>query len=443
MKTTRCLALMVALALMVTPWNALRAEDTPSGKSPAAKEKEVFDFYKYCVCDIETRCVLDTSNSRMEIPERFDIFYLATNPVSGAKFLATMPAWRVSSKEIAFGGTGFFVDNEGVDNEGMVATVAHVVKEEGDAIKTFGGSLKIIDYQYTITILDKPAEGATPPATEKRRKYRAELLGHDGQRDTAVLRIKDISPKSYNAAKICPDPDKLLESTGVHALGAPLGLTNSWTSGRISALHRIVGMWYLEDFIQTDCPINPGNSGSPLINDAGEVVALNDLTVRNASNLSFSISVKLLQLERLKKGSAKPPWFGCEALLEDFPRASSAEHLDIDDLVFLSKETGMTNVDSLVTLCKMVKDRWAIVNMVETMVASDGKTNSPAKTAGLQRGDLVTHVAGKAVRGGMEIRLAVADMPVGQEFEIGYIRVDANGVAHEDKAKVTLVEKNK
>lgn len=324
------------------------------------------------------------------------------------------------------GGSGFFINK---DNQ--VATVAHVVKEKDDQVKFggfFGGGtvVKIVSYEYFVVL------------TSKGRKYKAELVGANVYSDTACLKVLDIDPADYTAAEI-GDPDGLKVGEAVYAIGMPYGLSNSLTSGKVSALHRYIDLWYLEDFVQTDTPINPGNSGSPLIDSRGRVVALNDAGIRGADGMGFAVSMKLFNLEQLKKGSPTLPWFGAEAMVMNFPRMGTKDKPRFQDMAELYERTGMDDPESLILLAKLTdptQDRWGIVTMVDEVKVNNDY--SPAKNSGIKRGDLVTKINGKIAKSGMDIRLVILDIPVGQAFDIELTRIEKNGVPKNMTLKATL-----
>lgn len=327
-------------------------------------------------------------------------------------------------------GSGVFVDKEG-----HIATVAHVVKEEDDVYVRSGWTgtqkIKILKYEYHVVL------------SSKKRKYMAELVGDVVQADRAVLKANSIDPKDYSAAKI-GDPDKLKKGDLLFAMGTPRGQRDSFTHGVVSNVHCFVNYWYLEDFIQTDCPINPGNSGCPLINSDGEVVALADLHVPLADGMAWGVSMKVFKIEQLKKGDVELPWFGAEALIDNFDRMSNPDTVFIQDLTKLHELTGIYDVESLKILAKLTlptfpeRECWAIVTMVEETKVS-GKY-SPAKLAGLKRGDLVTKVNDKPIKGGMELRLMVAQSHPDEVLELEVLRIE-KGVVKQITIKVTLQKK--
>jgi S1-C subfamily serine protease len=119
-----------------------------------------------------------------------------------------------------------------------------------------------------------------------------QIVGADPETDTAVVRVNSPSGKLPTAA--LGDSDKLQVGQLVVAIGSPVGLQGTVTTGIISALHRTLpgyGGRPIEDIIQTDAAVNPGNSGGPLVNSRGEVVGINVAILQQTQGLSFAIPI--------------------------------------------------------------------------------------------------------------------------------------------------------
>jgi serine protease Do len=154
-------------------------------------------------------------------------------------------------------GSGFIVSNDG-----YILTNAHVV-ERGTEI-----SVKLTD----------------------RREFIAKLIGLDPVADVALLKI---DADRLPTVKI-GDPAKTQVGEWALAIGSPFGFTNSVTAGIVSAKGRVLpGAEYMP-FLQTDVPVNPGNSGGPLFNLKGEVIGINSRIYSNSGGyegLSFAIPI--------------------------------------------------------------------------------------------------------------------------------------------------------
>lgn len=120
-------------------------------------------------------------------------------------------------------------------------------------------------------------------------KYSADLIGYDVNMDVAVLKIDgDFNKLSLGSS----DDVKIGEK--VIAIGNPLGLSFTATEGIISARDR-VGSNNLPYYFQTDVSLNPGNSGGPLINTAGEVIGINNFKISGAENIGFALESNYLK----------------------------------------------------------------------------------------------------------------------------------------------------
>lgn len=113
-------------------------------------------------------------------------------------------------------------------------------------------------------------------------KYTASLLGIDEDKDIAVLVIKDASFPYLKMANL----STVKIGDDIYAIGAPKGMAYTLTKGTVSAKERIVEN---ESFIQIDAAINEGNSGGPLLNDAGEVLGMNTMKMTDSEGIGLAI----------------------------------------------------------------------------------------------------------------------------------------------------------
>lgn len=117
----------------------------------------------------------------------------------------------------------------------------------------------------------------------------AELKGTDPSTDIAVLKVYESGMKALSFA----DSDELQPGQIAIAIGNPLGLQNTVTVGVVSALGRTLRAGngrLIDDVIQTDASLNPGNSGGPLLNSEGHVIGVNTATIQQAQGLCFAVS---------------------------------------------------------------------------------------------------------------------------------------------------------
>ena len=154
-------------------------------------------------------------------------------------------------------GSGVIIDGK----EGIIVTNNHVIQNASS---------------ITVTLSDA-------------RELPAELLGSDARFDLAVLKIKN--SKTLPEIKM-GDSDSLMIGETVIAIGNPIGLSHTATTGVISATGRTLNTndgETLQDIIQTDAAINPGNSGGPLLNINGEMIGINTAIVQGSTGLGFAI----------------------------------------------------------------------------------------------------------------------------------------------------------
>ena len=200
-----------------------------------------------------------------------------------------------------------------------------------------------------------------------RREYDAKVIGTDQRSDLALLKVEAENLPTVRWG----DSDKMKVGEWVVAIGSPFGLDYSASAGIVSAMGRSIPNESRENyvpFIQTDVAINPGNSGGPLFNMGGEVVGINSqIYTRSGGSigLSFAIPASLAQdvVAQLKeKGRVDRGWLG----------------------------VGIQDVDrKLATAMGLKKPVGALVGQLEA--------GSPAATAGIQVGDIITRFDGEKI----------------------------------------------
>ncbi len=237
-----------------------------------------------------------------------------------------------------------------------------------------------------------------------KRQFVAKIIGADPKTDVAILEMKGSIPADLPTVEL-GDSDAMEDGNLVMAIGAPFGLTQTVTTGIISAKGRSdVGIADYEDFLQTDAPINPGNSGGPLINMRGEVIGMNSAIETNVgqfSGVGFAIPVNMIKnmLPTLIKGK--------------------------------QITRGMIGV-SIQDVTKELAEQFHLTSTKGALISQVYK-DSPAEKAGLNAGDVIVRFNGKAVADTAQLRNFVAAAAPGSMARIVVVR---NGV--EETYSVTI-----
>ena len=160
--------------------------------------------------------------------------------------------------------------------------------------------------------------------------YEATLVASDAKIDVALLKIKARPGEKFHAIKLAREDDLLLGET-VIALGNPLGLGASVTRGILSSKSRAAlregEQLTFRNLLQTDAPINRGNSGGPLVNLRGELIGINTAVYNQLPNgepvqgIGFAIPIRLLEeaLSDIPTEFVKSYWFGARVKVGSYP----------------------------------------------------------------------------------------------------------------------------
>jgi S1-C subfamily serine protease len=228
------------------------------------------------------------------------------------------------------------------------------------------------------------------------RRMAASLIGEDPASDLAVIRLEQ--PRFDEPGLIAAtlgDSQRLRVGQIVIAIGAPYGFQSTVTAGVVSALGRSLRSYsgrLIEDVIQTDASLNPGNSGGPLVDSSGRVVGVNTATILPAQGICFAIGIntaKFVASRLLRDGRIRRSYIGVSA-------QTVPVHRRVVRFYDLPKEMG------------------ALVLSVEE--------NSPAKRAGLREGDIIVALEGQPVAGVDDLHRLLTEVRVGVSCSLTVVR---------------------
>lgn len=223
------------------------------------------------------------------------------------------------------------------------------------------------------------------------RQFDARLVGADPNNDLAVLELETDEAVPWIAPAGSAD---VMVGEPVIAIGNPFGLSNSVTTGVVSAVDRSLrsnDARVFHGFLQTDASINPGNSGGPLLNAEGELIGINTAIYGGAQGIGFAIPIdtaKRVVRELITHGEIAPVWLGLD--LQDLD-ARLAEALRVPPGV-----------------------AGALVSRV--------RPGGPGAAGGVERGDVVLALDGRAVRSAREVYEMLERATPGQELALTLLR---------------------
>jgi len=223
------------------------------------------------------------------------------------------------------------------------------------------------------------------------RHFPATVIGDDSATDLAVIRIDGTG---LIAAPL-GDSQQLRVGQLVIAIGNPYGFQYTVTAGVVSALGRSLRSQsgrLIDDVIQTDAALNPGNSGGPLVTSDGRVVGVNTATIMMAQGLCFAIGIntaKFVASRLLRDGRIRRSYIGVVAQTAPLNRRLVRFH-------DLAVESGVV------------------------VLSIEG--NSPVQRAGLREGDVIVGLGSKPVGGIDDLHRLLSDLPAGVSTEVTVLR---------------------
>lgn len=275
-------------------------------------------------------------------------------------------------------GAGFIIDSNGT-----IVTNNHVVKDAKS---------------ITVTL----ANGDT---------YPAKIIGRDPKTDLAVLKIKAGKPLPYVELGDSRDVEP---GQWVVAMGNPFGLGNTVTAGIVSALGRDIGDGPYDRFIQTDAPINEGNSGGPLFNQKGQVIGVNTAIISpSGGSVGIGFAIPSDMIKRV-----------VEQLIEHGTVTRG----------FLGVSAQMVTPQ----MAQVLKLPMANPNSDGALIAAVAP-HSPADKAGLKPGDVILAVNGQTVTNPSDLASYIANIDPTHKADITYMR---DGQKHDVSVAVEKMPKN-
>jgi S1-C subfamily serine protease len=223
------------------------------------------------------------------------------------------------------------------------------------------------------------------------RQIPGQVLGRDPTVDVAIVRVQ------LTGLPTAPlgNSDQLEVGQTAIAIGNPIGLDRTVTTGIISAINRSPRGFELGGLIQTDAAINPGNSGGPLLDSQGRVIGINSAILQGTTGLGFAIPINLAQdiaNQVLTTGHITRPYLGINPA-ELSPEIAERFNLPVREGV--------------------------IVRTVDP--------RAPAGRAGLQPGDIIVSVDGAPTPTASELLRILRDRKPGDTIRVGIVRLDENG----------------
>ena len=277
-----------------------------------------------------------------------------------------------------------------ISNDGYILTNNHVINTSSSSVSSY----------YTVGEATKITVSLYNDDTE----YEAKVIGTDEQTDLAVIKIE----KAGLTAASLGDSDSVQVGEWCMAIGNPLGMQSSVTTGSISALNRKITDSDGKQFtlIQTDTAINEGNSGGALVNSKGEVIGINTLKASGTGveGLGFAIpinSTKSIYSDLIQYNKVKRPYIGITGS-------------DITDEIIKKNPSS---------------------NLVVGAYIRSIEEYSPAERAGLRTGDIIIKADGKEVKTMDDLNNIKNKHSIGDTISIV---INRNG--NEQEVSLTLIE---
>jgi len=286
---------------------------------------------------------------------------------------------------------GFFGRGQGNNNgkrQRQVQTPKRAAAGSGVIISSDG-------YIVTNNHVVDGADELTVTLNENSKEYSARIIGADKTTDLALIKI---DAKNLPAIVIANSDDVKI-GEWVLAVGNPLGLNNTVTAGIVSAKARSMGQG-VSSMIQTDAAINQGNSGGALVNTRGELIGINAMIYsQTGSNIGYGFAIPTTIVNKA---------------VDDFKKYGSYQRA----MIGIQGMDVKNYVDAMKDQDKDVEDFGTMEGIYIDKVVDNGA----AADAGLQKGDVITHVDGQKVKQFGELQAIIAQKRPGDKVTIKYLR---------------------
>lgn len=286
---------------------------------------------------------------------------------------------------------GFFGRGQGGNN----GTRKRQVQTPKRAAAGSGVIISADGYIVTNNHVVDGADELTVTLNENSKEYSARIIGADKTTDLALIKI---DAKNLPAIVIA-NSDDVKVGEWVLAVGNPLGLNNTVTAGIVSAKARSMGQG-VSSMIQTDAAINQGNSGGALVNTRGELIGINAMIYsQTGSNIGYGFAIPTTIVNKA---------------VDDFKKYGSYQRA----MIGIQGMDVKNYVDAMKDQDKDVQDFGTMEGIYVDKVVEDGA----AADAGLQKGDVLTHIDGQKVKQFGELQAIIAQKRPGDKVKITYLR---------------------
>ncbi len=312
---------------------------------------------------------LKDGNSAINVLERPDFLDAYSEAVSSVVEQVSPAVVHVATKQAVKGNRGNFRDAEAGGSGVIIAPDGYIVT-----------NCHVVEHATEIVVI-----------TYEGMRCTAQLIGKDAATDLALVRI---GASGLPAVKF-GDSSRLRAGQVAIAIGSPLGFQRTVTAGVISALGRSMRSMsgrLIEEVIQTDAALNPGNSGGPLVDSKGRLVGINTAIIQMAQGICFAIPVNTVR----------------RVISQLFSRGRV-----VRGLLGISGQT--------IPLPTKVTRHYNLPQETAAQIMTV-LPDSPASAAGLREGDIIINFGENVVSGVDDIHRLLDGETIGRKMSVGYLR---------------------